>query len=218
MSIDFASRTVRHAVARLCVPRLCVLLIAGCAALDTAPPDASVPGAPPAGVKGVDPTPRAAAPATSAVAPASSAQASLSTSAQASAPIAKGGAKAASSPAAAPPAGKVTNTPPTLARPSAAPPLDIASLEKRLRETNAIGVVTKITLKNQVDDLLEQFRAFYQGRLKTTLSALRQPYERLLLKVLALLQDSDPQLANAISASREAIWGILSDPVKFAAI
>jgi hypothetical protein len=36
-----------------------------------------------------------------------------------------------------------------------------------------------------------------------------------MLKVLALLQDSDPTLARDIVASREAIWGILADPEKF---
>jgi biotin operon repressor len=40
----------------------------------------------------------------------------------------------------------------------------------------------------------------------------------LLLKVLALLQDSDPSLARTISGSREAIWGILADPDKFNAV
>ena len=50
------------------------------------------------------------------------------------------------------------------------------------------------------------------------LAALRRPYEMLLLKVLALLQDSDPPLAGAIVASREAIWGILADPAKFATL
>ncbi len=76
--------------------------------------------------------------------------------------------------------------------------------------------MTKIALKNQVDDLLNQFRAFYQGRLKITLADLRKSFDLLVLKVLSLLQDSDPSLASAIVASREAIWGILSDPVKFA--
>jgi len=98
----------------------------------------------------------------------------------------------------------------------AAPPLDLTSLETRLKETEAIGVMTKIALKNQVDDLLDQFRAFYAGKLKTTLAELRRPYDLLVLKVLSLLQDRDPTLAAAIVASREAIWGILSDPVKFA--
>ena len=76
--------------------------------------------------------------------------------------------------------------------------------------------MTKIALKNQVDDLLNQFRAFYAGKLKTTLAELRRPYDLLVLKVLSLLQDSDPSLAAAIAASREAIWVILSDRMKFA--
>jgi len=107
---------------------------------------------------------------------------------------------------------------PDLEKQKASPPLDLASLETRLKETKAIGVLTKITLKNQVDDLLNQFRAFYQGRVKTTLAELRQPFDLLLLKVLSLLQDRDPSLAAAIVASREAIWSILADPAKFATI
>ena len=79
-------------------------------------------------------------------------------------------------------------------------------------------MLTKITLKNQVDDLLDQFRAYYQGRIKTTLAELRQPYDMLLLKVLSLLQDGDPELARAIVSSHEAIWSILADPAKFATL
>ena len=100
----------------------------------------------------------------------------------------------------------------------APPPLDLASLETRLKDTKAIGVLTKLALKNQVDDLLGEFRAYYQGRLKTTLAELRKSFDLLFLKVLSLLQDEDPPLARAILASREAIWGILSDPVKFATV
>ena len=50
---------------------------------------------------------------------------------------------------------------------------------------------------------------------KTSVASLRQPYDMLVLKVLALLQDSDPPLARTIAGSREAIWGILADPEKF---
>jgi len=128
------------------------------------------------------------------------------------APAAKLPAKAPASPAPT----KESAVPPA-PEPKAAP-LDLASLEKRLKETNAIGVFTKLTLKNQVDALLDQFRAFYEGRIKSTLAALRQPYDTLIFKVLALLQDGDPSLARALVASREAIWGILSDPVRFNAL
>lgn len=125
-------------------------------------------------------------------------------------------AKALSSPAPAPQPAKSTLA--TVAKSVTTPPLDMKSLEARLKDTQAIGVFTKIALKNQVNDLLDQFRAYYQGRLKITLADLRRPYEMLLQKVLALLQDGDPPLAGAIVASREAIWGILADPAKFATI
>ncbi len=104
------------------------------------------------------------------------------------------------------------------AKPPAASTLDLKSLETRLKETHAIGVFTKLALKNQVDALLDQFRAFYQGQLKVTLPQLRRSYDLLVLKVLALLQDADPPLASAIASSRESIWGILSDRAKFAAV
>jgi hypothetical protein len=91
-------------------------------------------------------------------------------------------------------------------------------LEQRLRQTNAIGVFTKLSLKNQVDDLLNAFRVLYRGPNKHPTAELRQRYDQLLLKVLTLLQDGDPPLAAAISSSREAIWSILADPDKFAKI
>jgi hypothetical protein len=103
-------------------------------------------------------------------------------------------------------------------RQNAPPQFDLTSLEKQLKDTQAIGVLAKIALRNQVDDLVSQFRAFYQGKLKTTLAELRRPYDLLILKVVLLLQDNDPSLAAAVVASREAIWGILADPAKFATI
>jgi hypothetical protein len=98
------------------------------------------------------------------------------------------------------------------------PTLDLASLEQRLRDTRAIGVMTKLSLKNQVDDLLDEFRAFYQGKVKTPLTLLRQRYDLLMMKVLTLLQDKDTALAANILASREAIWGMLNDPKRLSQI
>lgn len=139
--------------------------------------------------------------------------------AKADAPTPKPVKKVAPSPAPASPQGRKGNVTTSTSKPTAAaPPLDLPLLEKRLRETGAIGVFTKIALKNQVDDLLNKFRAYYQGRSHITLAELRQPYDMLLLKVLSLLQDSDPNLAHAIVASRETIWGMLTDPNKFATL
>jgi hypothetical protein len=107
---------------------------------------------------------------------------------------------------------------PAAPTPSAAPTLNLADLEQRLRDTRAIGVFSKLSLKNQVDDLLNAFRDLYRGPNKHPTPELRQRYEQLLLKVLTLLQDGDPPLAAAIASSREAIWNILADPEKFAKI
>ncbi len=94
--------------------------------------------------------------------------------------------------------------------------LDLDALEQRLKDTDAIGVFTKIALKNQVDDLLKRFKAYHQRDGKTALAQLRQSYDQLLLKVNDVLKNGDPSLAGEIMGSREAIWGVLSDPVKFA--
>ena len=209
-----------------------VLSMSGCAGLGTLPPDAASSSRPRQAET------EAAAPAVSPpalpgaqpgnVATRTGIAAVDSTNGSATPPV------AASTPRIAPPAATMPSKPrvppvpaaqpsrkddiPSAAASSKAPPLDLASLERRLKETGAIGVFTKITLKNQVDDLLDRFRAFYQGKLKTDLADLRRSYDLLVLKVLSLLQDSDQALATAIVASREAIWGILSDPAKFAKI
>jgi hypothetical protein len=169
-----------------------LLLVAGCAGVERTPPESS---APPVAV-----------------------EPSLPSSADQG--VAKAEPPEARIPAKSPaePPGKKPGATPSPAKKAPPPPLDLTTLETRLKETKAIGVFTKITLKNQVDDLLDQFRAYYQGRARTTLAELRQPYDRLLLKVLSLLQDGDPELARTIVASREAIWGILADPNKFATL
>ena len=215
---------------------LFALLMAGCGGVKPAPPgeypqtasaQAGPPAAAPVAPTVTPPSPPSPPPPTVAmpgpIAAVASAERPTAPSmpAPATQAAAKAGAPATKAPAKAPPAlAPATQQPKkdviAQATQKAAPPLDLTSLETRLKETEAIGVMTKIALKNQVDDLLDQFRAFYAGKLKTTLAELRRPYDLLVLKVLSLLQDSDPSLAAAIVASREAIWGILSDPVKFA--
>lgn len=107
---------------------------------------------------------------------------------------------------------------PPVAAPAAPLTLDVSALKDRLRATKAIGIFTKIALKNQVDDLLEQFTQYYQGKTTLTLTDLRRSYNLLMMKVLSLLQDADQTLASAIVSSREMIWGLLADPKTFATL
>jgi hypothetical protein len=94
----------------------------------------------------------------------------------------------------------------------------LIALEKQLKSTKAIGIFSKIALKNQVDDLMKKFRDHYQGKSSTTMAELRQSYDLLMMKVLSLVQDNDKSLAAAIVSSRAAIWDLLSDPKKFAVL
>ena len=198
---------------------LATLVVAGCAGVKPSAPAIAPP---------VPATPASPGPASgSATAPAAAPTAATAPPAQATAAAPAAGKEAPPKPAPTAPApeAKAPAKPAAAASPSAkaapaakAPPLDLKALETELKETKAIGVMTKLSIKNQVDDLLSQFRAFYQGKLKTTLAELRRPFDLLVLKLLALLQDSDPALAAAIVASREAIWGILSDRTKFASL
>ena len=187
-------------------------------------PEVAVPKPPPP-----SPTPAGAAAPDSQIANNAPAVATNATPAAASPPAPESPAKSKrpsppTTPRPAPAAQGNANAPkpavvsPTAEQPATAAPLDIAALEQRLKETHAIGLFTKLSLKNQVDDLLAQFKAHYRGNGAPPLSALRERYDLLMLKVLSLLQDSDPALAKTIGSSREAIWGILSDPNKLAAI
>ncbi len=206
------------------------LLMAGCAVVEHAPPGSIAKGeeAAPAPVPAAAPAPAPAA------APAAVPQQEqpgkpvVATGPQAAKPPAKPPAKPSPrppvTPSAKPPASPTAGPPqqsapaPAQTKEPVAPALDLATLEARLRETDAIGMFTKIALKNQVEDLLDQFREYYAGKARTSLSELRPAYDRLLMKVLALLQDDDPDLARAIVDSREPIWGILSDPNRFATL
>ncbi len=123
-------------------------------------------------------------------------------------------AKPAAPPPVVPPPARSQPSASPAAKPAAAPPLDLKSLEARLRETKAISTFSKLALKNQIDDLLERFKGFYEGRIKTSLVELRRAFDLLVMKTLALLQDADPPLAGALASSRESIWSVLSDPAK----
>ncbi len=119
---------------------------------------------------------------------------------------------------AAPAAPKAANPVAPAASKAATPTLDLDALKEEVKSTPAIGVFTKLSLKNKVDDLLDEVRDYHGGKSKLTKTDLRRAYDLLLMKVLSLLQDKDPRLASSIVASREAIWDLLADPKKFATV
>jgi hypothetical protein len=98
---------------------------------------------------------------------------------------------------------------------SDAPGLSLEELEHELRETRALGFLTRLALKNDIDDLLDAVRDFHENG-DGQLDLLRERFDLLVLKVMSLLQDDDPELARRIAGAREALWKLLEDPLEFA--
>jgi hypothetical protein len=208
-----------------CANILALLMLAGCAPLKPAPAPSLPPPAPAAATEPVSPPPAPAAapeprPSAARVAvddttrdvtqPANAAQ---------SPSAAKTLSAKRSRPKTSPPASVAAAAPaPAPAAPAPKATLDFKTLVERLRNTSAIGVFTKLSVKNQVDDLLGDFRGYYAGKVPPTLDDLHERYDGLVLKVVTLIQDGDAALASAISASRSAIWERLSNRESFQAI
>ena len=176
---------------------LLLLLTAGCASATPPQVAATQPAAPPQPAAS---QPVASQPAATPVAPptpqrARAAAAPPSVKTQAPQAVRKDAAPVPRTPA---PVASPNPAPPPVAAPravTAAPTLDLDALKEQLRATKAIGVFTKISLKNKVDDLMKQFRDHYQGKTKSTIAELRQSYDLLRMKVL--LQNGDQKLALA---------------------
>jgi hypothetical protein len=100
-------------------------------------------------------------------------------------------------------------------KPAPEPAISLEELGERIKATPAIGTFSKLALKNDIDDLVDALREYHATR-HGDLDDLHQRYEALVLKLLALLEEDEPDLALALSRSRERIWTRLVDPVEFA--
>ena len=85
--------------------------------------------------------------------------------------------------------------------------MDLETLTSRLKKTRAVGFLTKLSLKNEIDGLVKHIQKHHASKSDLTYEQLRERFDLLLLKVLTLLQDKDKELAKDISDAREAIWG-----------
>lgn len=95
--------------------------------------------------------------------------------------------------------------------------VNLDSLRASLRETDAIGFTTKLSLRYDLDSLLESFDDYHKGRGVETLPSLHQKFAELLASTLSLLRQDDPQLFRKLRDAQEQLWLIVSDPVKFQA-
>jgi hypothetical protein len=93
--------------------------------------------------------------------------------------------------------------------------IDLDDLFKRLGDSKAVGVLTKISLKREIDELERDLKAFHDGTVKSTLDKIHERYDLLVHKLMSLLQSKDPGLARDIARSRDLLWSKLADPSEF---
>lgn len=101
--------------------------------------------------------------------------------------------------------------------PGAVEKVNLDGLRSNLRETDAIGFATKLSLKHELDSLLDSFADYHKGRGDETLLTLRDRFAALLVSTLSLLRDDDPQLFRKLWDAQGHLWLIVSDPVRFEA-
>jgi len=86
------------------------------------------------------------------------------------------------------------------------PEINMDELVERLKETEAIGVFTKLAIRSDVLDFKTSIDSYRKkGELERYLGHLRDHFDGLLLKILALLE-RDPSLSKDIQHARESIW------------
>lgn len=95
--------------------------------------------------------------------------------------------------------------------------LNLTQLEDRLKDTKAISPFKKLSLKGEIDGLLEQVRQAHLNGGKAEVTKLRPQYNAMIDKIYGLL-GKDPQLGQDILASKQAIWNLLSDQTQFASL
>lgn len=101
--------------------------------------------------------------------------------------------------------------------PVAAQNVNLDNLRSSLRETDAIGFMTKLSLKHQLDSLLDSFGDYHKRQGDQTLPALHQQFAELLDSTLSELRGKDTQLYWKLRNAQEQLWQILSDPGTFKA-
>ena len=93
--------------------------------------------------------------------------------------------------------------------------LDLEQLENGIKKTKAVGLMTKIKLKGEINDLLSKIEAYHAGSSPYALVQLREHFDLLYMKVVSLVQDKDTDLHLQLCVSLDLIWDSLEDPQQF---
>jgi len=93
--------------------------------------------------------------------------------------------------------------------------VDLEMLTAALRETKAIGKITKIRLGSDIKKVLSRLESWHDNKSKFTLDQLEEQYNLLLMKIAILIHDDDLFLHQQLCNAWAGIWLDLKDPDRF---
>jgi len=93
--------------------------------------------------------------------------------------------------------------------------VDLEILGDMLAKTAAIGFLSKMRLKKDIDKVLVRLEKYHQSGGKFTLEQLEEQYNLLLMKISAHLQDKDLVTHRHLCNAWLVIWEDLQDPAYF---
>jgi hypothetical protein len=96
--------------------------------------------------------------------------------------------------------------------------LDVATLRVRLKDTPAIGLIAKLRLKSEIEDLVSDLEAYHSGHATKTLDELHTRYLNLVGRVVGQLEQGDAALAHDLTEATDHLWATLADPGQFASL
>lgn len=94
---------------------------------------------------------------------------------------------------------------------------DLEALVDRISHSKALGFLTKLSLKLDIDGFLKMVREYHdKGGGDDSLEQLHERYDVMVHKLVVLLQDKDEELVKSIDDGRNKLWAMLADAEKFA--
>ena len=93
--------------------------------------------------------------------------------------------------------------------------VDLSMLITALRDTKAVGPMTKMRLRNNINKVLNRLKRWHDNKSKFTLDQLQEQYHLLLMKIATLIHDDDLILHQQLCNAWARIWLDLKDPDRF---
>jgi hypothetical protein len=97
---------------------------------------------------------------------------------------------------------------PGIERPSSN--IDLAALETKISNTDAINIFAKLQIRNRIDTLTDEAGQIYNGQSSISIKELKSRFEEFFHNTVAMLRKGDPSLADELAKSRDRLWQVLT--------